>query len=75
MVKNLRMQFVLTYTVPTEAKDAAVKAVSLALADRVLAIGEEAGLPLQRFSLAETGAAHDAVQNGFVGKVLIDVSL
>jgi NADPH2:quinone reductase len=74
MVKNLRLQFVLTYTVPAEAKDAAVRAVSLALADGALAIGDDAGLPLQRFSLAETGAAHDAVQNGFVGKVLIDVS-
>jgi NADPH2:quinone reductase len=30
-------------------------------------------LPPHRFGLAETAAAHDAVQGGAVGKVLIDV--
>jgi NADPH2:quinone reductase len=29
---------------------------------------------LVRFPLAETAAAHDAVENGTVGKVLIDVA-
>jgi NADPH2:quinone reductase len=29
--------------------------------------------PLHRFELAETAAAHDAVENGAVGKVLIAV--
>jgi NADPH2:quinone reductase len=29
--------------------------------------------PLHRFPLEETAAAHDAVENGAVGKVLIDV--
>ena len=34
----------------------------------------EHGLPLVRFPLEETAAAHDAVENGAVGKVLIDVA-
>jgi NADPH2:quinone reductase len=37
-------------------------------------VGEAAGLPLTRFPLAQAAAAHDAVEHGTVGKVLIDVS-
>ena len=48
--------------------------VSAAAAAGVLEVGEATGLPLHRFSLSETAAAHDAVENGTVGKVLIDVS-
>jgi NADPH:quinone reductase len=73
MSKNVRLRFVLTYTVSAEAKANAVDAVSNALAAGVLRVGEEAGLPVTRFPLEETAAAHDAVQNGVVGKVLIDV--
>ena len=36
-------------------------------------VGEEHGLPLHRFPLERTGDAHDAVQAGAVGKVVIDV--
>ena len=39
-----------------------------------LRVGEDAGVPLHHFPLEETAAAHDAVENGAVGKVLIDVS-
>ena len=74
MSKNLRWQFVLTYTVAPETKDAAVRAVAAAAADGALRVGAEHGLPITRFPLAETAAAHDAVENGVVGKVLIDVA-
>jgi len=37
-------------------------------------VGEDAGLPLHRFPLENTADAHQAVQDGAVGKVLIDVS-
>jgi NADPH2:quinone reductase len=37
-------------------------------------VGEAAGLPLHRFDLADTAAAHAAVEESIVGKVLIDVS-
>jgi len=73
MGKNLRFQFVLTYTTTAESKDAAVRAVSAAVADGALPVGAEHGLPLTRFPLSETAAAHDAVEDGIVGKVLIDV--
>jgi len=74
MSKNLRWQFVLTYTTAAEVKDAAVRAVTAAVADGALPVGAEHGLPLTRYPLAETAAAHDAVEGGIVGKVLIDLA-
>ncbi|SEF58580.1 NADPH:quinone reductase [Actinacidiphila yanglinensis] len=74
MTVNLRWQGLLLYTMPTAAKDDAVAAVSAALADGALRAGPEAGLPFHRFPLERTGAAHEAVRNGAVGKVLIDVA-
>ncbi len=74
MVKNLRYQFVLLYTVGAAALTAAVEDITAALGDGVLDVGEEAGLPLHRYDLAETAAAHQAVEDSVVGKVLIDVS-
>jgi NADPH2:quinone reductase len=73
MTLNARWQFVLVYTMPPEAKAAAVEAVSAAVADGALRVGEEAGLPLHRFPLERTADAHAAVESGAVGKVLIDV--
>jgi NADPH:quinone reductase len=74
MIKNLRYQFVLLYTVGSAALAAAVEDITLALVDEALPVGENAGLPLHRFQLANTAEAHQAVQDGAVGKVLIDVS-
>jgi NADPH2:quinone reductase len=74
MIKNVRYQFVLLYTAGEAALRAAVEDITLALVDDALPVGEEAGLPLHRFPLANTAAAHQAVQDGAVGKVLIDVS-
>jgi NADPH2:quinone reductase len=73
MIKNLRYQFVLLYTVGDAALAAAVEDITLALVDGALPVGEDAGLPLHRFPLANTADAHQAVQDGAVGKVLIDV--
>jgi len=73
MGRNVRFQFILTYTASAAAKANAVSAVSAALGDGALRVGVEHGLPLTRFTLAETAAAHDAVENGTVGKVLIDI--
>jgi NADPH2:quinone reductase len=71
---NARYQFLLLYTIGDAALAAAAEDVTAALRDGVLPVGEDAGLPLLRFPLAETAAAHDAVQGDAVGKVLIDVS-
>jgi NADPH:quinone reductase len=73
MAANVRFQFVLVYTVPAEAKAAAVADVRAAVAAGALGVGSEHGLPLHRFALAETAAAHRAVESGAVGKVLIDI--
>jgi NADPH2:quinone reductase len=74
MTRNTRFQFVLLYTVPALAKDKAIAAVCAAVADGALTIGAETGLPIIRFPLERTGDAHDRVEDGAVGKVLIDVS-
>ncbi len=73
MKLNARIQFVYLYSVPDEPKAHAVADVAAALKAGVLRVGEEFGLPLGRFSLEETRAAHRAVEHHFVGKVLIDV--
>ena len=73
MIKNVRYQFVLLYTVGDAALTAAVEDITLALEDGALPVGEDAGLPLHRFPLADTADAHQAVQDAAVGKVLIDV--
>ena len=43
--------------------------------DGAVRVGEEAGLPLHHFPLEQAAEAHAAVENGAVGKVLIDVAL
>ncbi|GAA0394879.1 NADPH:quinone reductase [Microbispora corallina] len=72
--RNIRYQFVLVYTVTEAAKLAAVEDVSAAVAAGAIRVGTEAGLPLHRFPLERTAEAHDAVEAGTVGKVLVDVA-
>lgn len=74
MGPNARWQFVLVYTEPARAKEIAVEDVNAAILDGAVRVGEDAGLPLHIFPLAETAKAHQAVQDGVVGKVLIDVT-
>jgi NADPH2:quinone reductase len=74
MNPNARWQFVLVYTEPRRAKEVGVEDVNAAVLDGAVRVGEDAGLPLHVFPLAETAAAHQAVQDGAVGKVLIDVT-
>jgi NADPH2:quinone reductase len=71
---NVRYQFLLLYTVGPGALAAAAEDITAALADGALPVGADSGLPLTRFPLAETAAAHDAVEQAVVGKVLIDVA-
>lgn len=68
MTPNVTLRFLLVYTMPDAAKAHAVADVTRALADGALTT-----LPLHRFALSEIAAAHDAVQSGAVGKVLIDI--
>ena len=71
--RNLRYQFVLLYTLGQDLVDAAAEDITAAVAAGALRVGEEAGVPLHHFPLEDLAAAHDAVENGAVGKVLVDV--
>ncbi len=71
---NVRYQFVLLYTVGMAAVHDAAEDINAAIADGAIPVGDAAGLPLHRFDLANTSAAHAAVEESIIGKVLIDVS-
>lgn len=73
MQVNARWQFVLLYTVPPDAKANAVEDVAAAVADGAATVGRDAGLPLLHYPLERAADAHAAVENGAVGKMLIDV--
>jgi NADPH:quinone reductase len=66
MTANLLLRFVLLYGVPREALDQAAQDITAALADGALT-----ELPATRFSLDDIVAAHEAVEAGAVGKVLV----
>jgi NADPH2:quinone reductase len=68
---NARYQFVLLYTVGWDRIAAAAADINQAIEQGALKVGERAGLPLHRFALEDTAAAHSAVENGVSGKVLI----
>jgi NADPH2:quinone reductase len=68
MRQNAVFRFVLVYTMGQEAVDDAVAAVGSALAD-----GSLTDLPYHRFPLDRIAEAHEAVERGAVGKVLVDV--
>jgi NADPH2:quinone reductase len=63
---NVIVRFVLVYGVPREALERAAKDITAALADGALT-----ELPATKFPLDEIAAAHDAVEAGSVGKVLV----
>lgn len=71
--KNVRIQGILLYTVPPDALAAGADDVTAAVAAGALRVGDDAGVPLHHYALADTAAAHDAVEAGAVGKVLLDL--
>lgn len=74
MLKNVSLDFVLTYTTTDEEKDNAVAAVAEAVNSGAFRAGEEAGLPILRFPFERVAAAHEAVERHAVGKVVIEVT-
>lgn len=66
MTANVMLRFILLYGVASEALDQAAADITAALDDGVLT-----ALPVRTFGLDEVAAAHDAVQAGTVGKVLV----
>jgi NADPH2:quinone reductase len=73
MQLNTRYQFVLLYTVGWDRIAAAAADINEAIEDGAFHVGEQYGLPLHYFPLEDTPAAHRAVEQGAVGKVLITV--
>jgi NADPH2:quinone reductase len=71
--RNLRYQFLLLYTLGPDLIAAAAEDINAAVTAGALRVGADAGVPLHHFPLEETAAAHDAVESGAIGKVLIDV--
>jgi NADPH2:quinone reductase len=71
---NARYQFVLLYTVGWDRIASAAADLNRAVEDGAFRIGDPAGLPVHRFALEETPAAHDAVERGAVGKVLVTIA-
>ncbi|TCN29672.1 NADPH2:quinone reductase [Kribbella orskensis] len=71
---NARYQYVLLYTVGWDKLTAAAEDINAAIEAGALPVGEDAGLPLHHFTLDRTAEAHQAVESGATGKVLIDVS-
>jgi NADPH:quinone reductase len=68
LAQNLVLRFVLVYMMPEDAVLAAVADVSAALAAGALTLQ-----PLHRFSLAEIADAQDTVEQGAVGKVIVEI--
>lgn len=73
MVPNTRWQFVFVYNAPATWRVRALEDVAAAVLDQAVRVGSEAGLPLHHYTLEQAAHAHAAVENGAVGKVLIDV--
>lgn len=71
---NARYQFLVLYTVGDDALANAREDVAAAVRDGAMGVGEANGLPVHYFPLEDTAAAHDAVESGVTGKVLIRVS-
>lgn len=72
--KNLRLQGLLLYTLGADLLEAATLDVNAAVSNGALRVGDDAGVPLHHFPLEDLAGAHDAVEQGAVGKVLVDVS-
>jgi NADPH:quinone reductase len=68
MAPNLTLRFMLLYTLtPRQLRDAIERTTE------AVAAGALTTLPVHRFSLEQSAEAHDAVEQGAVGKVVIDL--
>jgi NADPH:quinone reductase len=68
MTANVVLRFILLYGVPRPALTQAAHDIAAALSTGALS-----ELPVHRFPLEEIAAAHEAVEGGAMGKVLVDI--
>jgi NADPH:quinone reductase len=66
MSANVNLKFVLLYGLAAAALDQAAADITAALA-----AGDLTSLPVRKFPLAATAAAHEAAEGGFAGKVIV----
>lgn len=71
---NARLQWILLYAVGPEALARASADINQAVASGAFGVGKEHGLPLHHFMLDDIAAAHQAVEDRIVGKVLLDIT-
>ena len=68
MTANVTIRFILLYGIPAEALDQAAADI-----DAALTAGALTALPVTRLPLEEAARAHDAVEAGAVGKVVLEI--
>ena len=68
MVKNCGIRWILVYTMGEQAIADAVAEIT-----RALEAGALTALPAVRFPLEEISLAHEAVREGALGKVLVEI--
>ena len=68
MTANVTLRFMLLYRVPHDVLRTAAQRITDAVA-----AGALTALPVHRFPLVEVAAAHEAVESGVTGKVLVDI--
>ena len=73
MAPNVRWQFVLVYTAPDDWRAAGPRRRLGGGGDGAVRVGEAVGLPLHHYPLEQAADAHAAVEDGAVGKVIVDV--
>lgn len=71
--RNVRLQGILLYTVGPDLIAAAGEDITAAVDAGALGVGDERGVPLHHYPLDRAATAHDAVEAGAVGKVLLDL--
>ena len=69
MGPGIVLRFMLLYTIPRAALRAAVQDVG-----RAVDVGALTTLPVHRFPLDRVADAHDAVEGGAIGKVVVDIA-
>jgi NADPH:quinone reductase len=69
MYRNTKLRFILVYEMPAQAKADAARDITAALEAKAVP-----PMDFIRFPLEEIAAAHDAVEGGAVGKVLLEVT-
>lgn len=69
MSRNTTLRFILVYEMPVQAKADAIRDITAALEAKELP-----AMDFVRFPLEEIAAAHDAVEGGAVGKVVLEVT-